>query len=141
MNTFIITSYAGDHFITSGNFRSAAQALKFASSDPEAIKAMDDIELHEEDRNHNEVINAGADYGVFTSEDWEYLKPFYHKGYFMQQLIKTAYEQGFIGQGKELRNAEWRKTLKPMPKAEYLVLEIDEDFDFLSLTTADILAA
>ena len=139
MNTFIITSYAGDHFITSGKFSNAAQALKFASSNPEAIKAMDDIELHEEDRNHNEVINAGADYGVFTSEDWEYLKPFYHEGYFMQQIIKGAYTQGLIGQGKELRNAEWRKTLKPMPKAECPALEIDEEFCFLTWT--DVKAA
>ena len=139
MNTFIITSYAGDHFITSGNFRSSTKALKFASSDPEAIKAMDDIELNEEDRNHNEVINAGADYGVFTSEDWEYLKPFYHQGCFLQQIIKMAYTQGFIGQGKELRNAEWRKTLKPMPKVECPAPEIDEDFCFL--TWADVEAA
>jgi len=115
MRTFIITTVDG-YFITSGKFSSAAQALEFASSNPEAIKAMDDRELHEKDRKYNNAIDTGADYGAFTSEDWDYLTLSYLNGCNMQRVIKTAYTRGFIGHGKELRNATWVSSLKQKPK-------------------------
>ena len=136
MNTFIITTFDG-YFITSGKFSSAAQALEFASSNPAALKAMDDRELHEDDRQYNEAIDAGDDCGVFTSEDWDYLTLSYLNGCNMQRVIKTAYTRGFIGHGKELRNARWVNSLKTMPKAECPAPEIDEDFCFLTWTDVE----
>ena len=136
MNTFIITTFDG-YFITSGKFSSAAQALEFASSNPAALKAMDDRELHEDDRQYNEAIDAGDDCGVFTSEDWDYLTLSYLNGCNMQRVIKTAYTRGFIGHGKELRNARWVNSLKPAPEKKYI--DPCPDFDFLTWT--DIKAA